>query len=198
LQVTLVEPMGRRRNAEATRDSILQAARCRFVREGYDGAGVREIAADAGVDAALVSRYFGGKEDLFGAVMDMAGTPADLFTGTPEAFARRMARMLVHEPQNDHKMACIVIMLRSASSDRAGECIRRVGRERFYGPMAAWLGGRDPEVLARLLGSVMMGFGVARAINPDFQLDEAELGRLEGYVFAMLQSVLTQAGAQGD
>ena len=50
----------RARNAAATRAAILQAARRRFAREGYDQTGLREVAADAGVDAALISRYFGG------------------------------------------------------------------------------------------------------------------------------------------
>src|SRR5690242_5799068 len=59
----------RRRNAQATRDAILQSARKAFVRAGYDGVGVREIAAGAGVTAMLVNRYFGSKEQLFAEVI---------------------------------------------------------------------------------------------------------------------------------
>ena len=62
-------PSPRKRNAAATRAAMLDAAVCRFARDGYDGASVRDIAADAGVDAALVSRYFGGKEELFNEVL---------------------------------------------------------------------------------------------------------------------------------
>src|SRR5262245_24637290 len=58
----------RRRNAAATRAAILASARAAFVRSGYDGAGVREIAAGAGVTAMLVNRYFGSKERLFAEV----------------------------------------------------------------------------------------------------------------------------------
>src|SRR5258708_11597591 len=58
----------RRRNAAATREAILISARRAFARSGYDGAGVREIAAGAGVTAMLVNRYFGSKEKLFAEV----------------------------------------------------------------------------------------------------------------------------------
>src|SRR5215470_4763426 len=59
----------RRRNAAATREAILLSARRAFARAGYDGAGLREIAADAGVTAILVNRYFGSKEGLFAEVI---------------------------------------------------------------------------------------------------------------------------------
>src|SRR3569623_1871237 len=57
-------PPTRLRNAAATRQAILDSARRHFAREGYDNVGLREIAGDAGVDPALVCRYFGGKEHL--------------------------------------------------------------------------------------------------------------------------------------
>ena len=60
----------RRRDAAATREAILQAATHRFTTKGYERAGSREIAADAGVTAALVNRYFGSKEKLFGEVIE--------------------------------------------------------------------------------------------------------------------------------
>ena len=59
----------RRRDAAATREAILEAATRRFATQGYERAGVREIAADAGVTAALVNRYFGSKEGLFAEVI---------------------------------------------------------------------------------------------------------------------------------
>ena len=55
----------RPRNAAATQASILQAARTQFARHSYEQVGLREIAAGAGVNVALVIRYFGSKERLF-------------------------------------------------------------------------------------------------------------------------------------
>lgn len=44
---------------------ILLAAKARFARQGFDGTTVRQICEDAGVNGALISYYFGGKENLF-------------------------------------------------------------------------------------------------------------------------------------
>ena len=43
--------------------------RVHFATSGYDGAFLRDIAADAGADAALINRYFGGKDGLFAAAL---------------------------------------------------------------------------------------------------------------------------------
>jgi hypothetical protein len=48
-----------------TADAILQAARTQFTHFGYDGIGLRAIADLAGVNVALIGRYFGSKEGLF-------------------------------------------------------------------------------------------------------------------------------------
>ena len=60
----------RTRNAAATRAAILGSARAAFVRSGYDGAGLREIAETAGVTAMMVNRYFGSKQLLFAEVLE--------------------------------------------------------------------------------------------------------------------------------
>ncbi|MDP3660361.1 TetR/AcrR family transcriptional regulator [Phenylobacterium sp.] len=180
----------RRRSAETTRAAILEAARCRFSREGYEGAGVRDIAGDAGVDAALVSRYFGGKDELFAAVLELSAKPDELFYGAPEEFAARIAALLVRDPQDDAKMDCVLIMLRSASSPKAAAAIRQFIEARFYGPMVEWLGCADATVLSRLLGALMMGMGVTRAISPDLDLDAAGREALERKVEAILLAML--------
>lgn len=56
---------GRRPGNQDTRGDILSAAREQFATRGFAGASVRGIAAEAGVDAALVHHYFGTKQDLF-------------------------------------------------------------------------------------------------------------------------------------
>ena len=48
-----------------TADAILAAARRQFASYGYDGTGLRAIAALADVNVALIGRYFGSKEGLF-------------------------------------------------------------------------------------------------------------------------------------
>ena len=106
----------RTRNAAATRQAILDAAHNRFAKEGYDGASLREIAADAKVDAALVSRYFGSKEELFVEVLNCAPDASDLFEGTLSDFGTRVATKILDDRDVDQGVEYLLIMLRSASS----------------------------------------------------------------------------------
>lgn len=68
---------GRRPGGVSSKQAILEAAREQFTRHGYKGATVRAIAGRAGVDAGLIRHFFGGKDGLFAASMEVP----------PEAFA---------------------------------------------------------------------------------------------------------------
>ena len=69
---------GRRPGNPDTRQAILAAARQVFAEKGYDNASIRGIATGAGVDPALVHHYFGTKEQLFLATLEVPVRPADL------------------------------------------------------------------------------------------------------------------------
>src|SRR3954453_6258225 len=58
---------GRWRTGQQSKQRIIDAARDRFTRDGYERATVRGIAADAGVDVAMVYYFFGNKEGLLSA-----------------------------------------------------------------------------------------------------------------------------------
>src|SRR5208282_4679028 len=83
----------RRRDAAATRQAILEASTRRFATHGYEHAGVREIAADAGVTAALVNRYFGSKEGLFAEVIERAFDMQHLLPDHRGDLAEHLARV---------------------------------------------------------------------------------------------------------
>ena len=160
-------PVARTRNAIATRAAILQAARGRFARHGYDAASVRDIAADAGIDPALINRYFGSKEELFAQVLSSTAGPNDLTDGSLEDFGQRVARMLVYEDPRHDKLELLLILLMSAASPKAKELARRHGETTFHQPFEAWLGGEDAGVRARLASSVILGFVVSRTIDAE-------------------------------
>jgi AcrR family transcriptional regulator len=69
---------GRRPGNQDTRQKILTSAREAFAERGYDQASIRMIAASAGVDPALVHHYFGTKDQLFLATIEIPMDPADL------------------------------------------------------------------------------------------------------------------------
>src|SRR5215831_16860854 len=71
---------GRRAGDSGTREAILQAARAQFAEHGYDGATIRAIAAAAGVDPALVHHFYGSKESLFAAAMQLPVVPSEVIS----------------------------------------------------------------------------------------------------------------------
>ena len=190
--VTPTELATRKRNSTATRANLLDAATKHFARQGYDAVSLREIAAEAGVDVSLVSRYFGGKEELFAAVMDGCPVPDRIFEGELADFGDRISKMLVDEPVVDGKLEVISIMILSASSTVASPIIRRMGEERFFGPFAKWLGGADAAVRAHLAGSIMKGVSMDRLIQVDLGLGARERVRYRKRLARVLQAAVSK------
>lgn len=157
----------KKRDAVATRASILASARQRFLRESYDSVGLRDIAGDAGVDVALISRYFGGKEGLFREVVSHDDKP-DVFR-EPKSIAELpgfLAQLVVEDEGDDRqlRMEMFIIMLRSASSPKAGEIIRDLVHLDVLGPLAELIGGDQSELRANMLLAILMGIGVLSTI----------------------------------
>jgi AcrR family transcriptional regulator len=69
---------GRRPGPNQTRAAILEAARAAFAERGYDAVSVRAVAREAGVDPALVHRFYGSKEELFVAAMALPVSPSHM------------------------------------------------------------------------------------------------------------------------
>lgn len=163
----------RARNAAATRQAMLASARRHFSRESYDNVGLREIAGDAGVDPALVSRYFGSKEQLFKEAI--RGDKEDIMRGVSRAgLPAHFASLLLDGEEEDADEAVaqidrLMILLRSASSPKASSILREAIDEDILGPVAALLGGEEAELRASLCLAVLMGAGILRsalAIEP--------------------------------
>lgn len=188
--MTVLEVLVRKRNAAITRASLLSSATSRFARDGYENVSLREIAADVGVDVSLVSRYFGGKEELFSEVLASTPPPDDFFVGDPRNFGERMSRKLVIEPQDNKSLDCLLIMMRSSSSPKASEAIRKSSEERFYGPFAAWLGGPDAMIRARIASDIMKGVAIDRIISDDFGLDAEQREKFRARIARLLQAAV--------
>ncbi len=188
--MTIGELVIRRRDAAATRAGLLKAATARFAAEAYDSVSLRAIAADAGVDVSLISRYFGGKEELFAEVLKGCPPPDELFQGDPADFGERIARMLLDDPVNNDKLDIFMVMLRSASNPAAAETIRKSSEEMFYGPFAAWLGGKNAAERVRLAASIMKGVVIDRHISNDFGLTPAERNRFRTNLARALQAAI--------
>ncbi len=186
----------RPRNAVATRQAILDVARQRFTAHSYDDVGMRDIAREVGVDAALISRYFGSKEDLFVEVLDSCKNGRDLTEGPREAFGRRVAREVILGEfdgctSGENRLGGLLILLRSIGSSKAMEVVQRSSNERFFEPLAEWIGGEDAQVRARLVAGVIMGMTISRELAGGFSsLTNDEQEKLAIRMGGALQNLL--------
>ena len=147
---------------EATRARLLTSARAGFSRSGYGDLGVREIAAGADVNAALVNRYFGSKLGLFTEAVGDSFTIGDLLVGDRRTLGDRLARYLVR-PRPDGFDPTLVL-LRSAAHPDAGPVLRSALDDQVTAPLAAWLGGDDARQRAGLVVAVLFGFTLTRDV----------------------------------
>jgi AcrR family transcriptional regulator len=184
----------RRRNAAATRQAILESARQAFAREGYDGAGVREIAQGAGVTAMLVNRYFGSKELLFAeAVAASMATPIILSQDNLNAASRgeMMAAALVGITRaGAAPLEGFQIMLRSASSKRAAEIGREQIEKHHQKTLTAALGGAVAPQRAALVLALVAGLQVMRQMIGLSALTKAEPAALVKLLTPILEQLI--------
>lgn len=184
-------PGPRPRNAAATRTAILDAARERFAAESYDDVGMRDIARDVGVDAALISRYFGSKDDLFLAALDSCGDGSTLMSGEKSELGARVANEIVFEPKTAEKLKCMSIMLRSIGSNKAAEMVQTTCTSRFFGPLEEWLSGPNATVRARLLAGFIMGMSVSRELGGgSFNIEPAQCEEMRDRLAPILQALI--------
>jgi AcrR family transcriptional regulator len=177
----------RPRHAESTRAAILEAAVCQFAQLGYDNATLRDIAAQAGSDVALVARYFGGKEGLFVEALKASIGSDKLRAWSHETFAQDVAVMMADGPRDESHTRGFQFLLRAATSPTTAPLLNLAVQERFLEPISDWLGGADSRARARVLAASFIGLLVERLIR-----GEALAGR-EREVF--MERVITMIGA---
>jgi len=158
----------RRRDAGATASAILEAAKGQFARLGYDHAGLRDIAAEAGVDVALIKRYFGGKEALFTEALKASFGSDRTREWDPATFPREIALLMAGPvPADESRTQSFQFLLRAATSPTTAPLLNLAVQERFLEPIRAWIGGEDAQARARVFAAMFIGLLVERLIRGD-------------------------------
>jgi AcrR family transcriptional regulator len=191
----VVKRRGRRPGPSGTREAITQAARRQFSELGYDRASIRSVAAEAGVDPALVVHYFGSKQRLFVAAIELPFEVGDLVerleTGPREQVGERVARFALEVLGNPDARARWTGMIRAAASDPdAAGLLREVLTQRIFEPLAKALGSEDAQLRANLASSQMVGLVMARYIIAIEPLASADAETVASAIAPTLQRYL--------
>jgi AcrR family transcriptional regulator len=186
---------GRRPGGGDTRAALLDAARAVFAERGYDGATVRAIAERAGVDPAMVNHWFGGKEPLFVAALDLPADPGailgEAFPGDPEHLAERViARVLrVWDETGGAQLATLLQSI--ASHEVAASLLREFIGRVLVGKVVSKVAPDQPELRASLAGSQMFGLAFVRYVLKVEPLASADHATIIAAVAPNLQRYLT-------
>lgn len=159
---------GRWRTGQLNRQRIIDAARERFMRDGYERATVRAIAADAGVDVAMVYYFFGNKEGLFtastltGPEHPLHQLAALLDEGTERIGPKLVRRFLEHWDEGAVYEPFLTLWRSAAIHPQA----RKVLHDSLAGPIAKRIamefGVADAELRVELVASHLAGLAFAR------------------------------------
>ncbi|WP_308259311.1 TetR family transcriptional regulator [Pseudonocardia sp. H11422] len=186
---------GRRPAGEDTRSALLAAARVEFAERGFEGATVRRIADRAGVDAAMVNHWFGGKERLFTASLDLPMDPeaifAEVLPGDPEQLGARIIAMFlqVWDATGGGPLAALIrsVAGHEEAARMMREFVSRVILGRFIGEVAP----DRPELRAALCATQIIGLGMIRYVLRLEPLASADHETVVATIAPNLQRYLT-------
>jgi AcrR family transcriptional regulator len=192
-------PAVRSRDADSTRRRLLQAARRRFACDGYTGSTVRDIAADAGVNVALINRYFGSKEGLFETCLRQAVEDLDRPAAgerSLEQIVERIVQQLTDLPSGESSMQ-LLLLLRSSGDERADQ-IRRDTLMSFaqgFAGVTGWdpaTGSDDVLLRAQITLATVLGVALLRSSATELEpLASATVEDLRGPVNDAVSTLLT-------
>ncbi|ONH31494.1 TetR family transcriptional regulator [Pseudofrankia asymbiotica] len=203
-------PTAQRRDARRSRERLLAAAAELFAERGYAGTSLRAVAERAGVDAALVARYYGGKDGLYRAVLaadpvvspvveeDDEGDVVDVVDDdeTRRRAADELAGLLARTVDRWENSPATTVSqnvfrcdlddaARAATAERVGERVLPLLRAAAEPP-----GGPDSELRAELATVILLGITVARTAGTLPALAAADPEELGVYARALLDAVL--------
>ncbi|MEU0036971.1 MULTISPECIES: TetR family transcriptional regulator [unclassified Streptomyces] len=183
--------------APATRDRILDAAREEFSERGYEKTSVRGIAKAAGVDSALVHHYFGTKEQVFEAAVEVAFAPAlaaptAVEDGPLDGIGERLTRFIFGVWENPATRAPLLAIVRSAvNNETAAAVFRRLIAAQLLRRIARQVDLPDAELRAELAAAQLVGVAMLRYVIRVEPLASADLEPIVARVAPVVQGHLT-------
>lgn len=200
--VTIPQPTRRFTDRSAqTRAAILAAARARFAADGYEKATIRAIAADAGIDASMVIRYYGSKAELFeaSAAIDLALREAVAPQAGPEQVAEDYAHAFMSRWEGGaNEVEQLLIRTALTHKEAVGQ-VQRIFDEQIKPPiLAALADDPDAELRAALVMTQTLGLAICRYLLGLDPIASAAPGDLERAVRDAVRLHLTRPMRDAD
>ena len=150
-----------------TRAAILAAARSQFAARGFNGASLRSIASEAGVDASLISHYFGDKSQLMVATMQLPVNPiekiAGVVAGGPGGMAERLVRTFLNAWDPHREVFSTLVRTTLGGGDTEAPMLQ-LARSVLIAKLLEVLEGDDRELRATLIASHIIGMATLRYV----------------------------------
>lgn len=182
-------PAERRRDAQGTRRLLLDAAAELFAERGYEAATVRDIAALAGVNQALLFRYFGSKQALLTEVMASGGQEQVRTTPPERLFATALRGMLTGGGKEAADLPLAVYLRSIGTGGAASDMVKALGDE--YSAALSTLSGEEDSLLrADLAMAWLLGIGLMRVVVAKEPLAGAAPEDISRLVLGALGSLL--------
>jgi len=182
-----------RRGSEATKAGILDAARERFGAEGYERATIRSIAADAGIDPALVMRYFGSKEQLFAAAANFDLQLPDIAAIPRKSIGAALVAHFLDRWENDDTLKAL--LRASVSNPVAAARLRAIFSTQLVPAMASLFADRATAATrAGLVASQMLGLATTRYLLRLPAVVALDRAALVSWLGPTIQRYLTASG----
>jgi AcrR family transcriptional regulator len=194
---------GRRAGKPDTRSQILDVARRRFLEGGYQAVTLRSVAAEAGVDIALISYYFGAKRGLISEALALSANPADVLEraaaeADPATFPQRALRGLLALWEDPESGAPLRALVAGAAHDAAlASLVKEMVEREMIDKLAAWIGGTGARKRAAAFCAQVSGLIVTRYLlhlEPLCSMSHDEIVRL--YAPALRLTLRAPAPAQ--
>jgi AcrR family transcriptional regulator len=181
-------PSIRQAHADRTKSAILEAARHVFATCGYGEAGVREIAARAGVNPALVGRYFGSKLELFEAALEASFAIGHFIEMPRERFGELVAKSLCRS--QDEEASAVPMLVFAGGNSEARKVALRILKQRAVQPLQSWFGEPEAAERAAQLMLLVTGFYTYRIMLPLDPVAGRTSAAMERWFAATLQDLV--------
>lgn len=151
--------------ADKTKSEILRAARRVFASKGYAEAGLRDIAALAKANPALIVRYYGSKLALFETALE-ASLDASVFTRVEKRLFGKAIAVELCAPNNQEAANPLPMILFSAGDPEARGAALKLLAKCILAPLEKWFGKADAKERAAQFLAIATGFLAYRLMLP--------------------------------